>query len=288
KTLRKAGLVSIEKGTKKYSITELGKILVEFSRDLEEYIAVKRGRMFVRTSRMTIDEFDRTRIARSLVGEAGMPQTLADEVAAEAEDRLLKFGIVYLSAPLIRELVNTILIERKLEEYRHKLTRLGLPVNDVTVLLREAGQKHLDANWVQKSAGEKVTEEYVLLNSLPRTLHQRTPTSTRPRRDQTAHLPPQLGRLLQHNPGPSNNRARPSNPESPAESRSCRSKRKRRRNLRRLFKRSRRAIHNNNRCKSRNLPSAAHPQSIRHCTDPQREDRDHGRASRPQIGRAHV
>jgi ribonucleoside-triphosphate reductase len=168
KTLTKAGLVSIEKGTKKYSVTELGKILVEFSRDLEEYIAVKRGRLFVRTSRMTIEEFDRTRIARSLVGEARMPQTLADEVAAEAEERLLKFGIVYLSAPLIRELVNIILIERKLEEYRHKLTRLGLPVNDVTLLLREAGQKHLDANWVQKSAGEKVIEEYVLLDSLPR------------------------------------------------------------------------------------------------------------------------
>jgi ribonucleoside-triphosphate reductase (formate) len=168
KTLTKAGLVSIEKGTKKYGVTELGRILVEFSRDLEEYIAVKRGRLFVRTSRMTIEEFDRTRIARSLVGEAKMPQTLADEVAAEAEERLLKFGIVYLSAPLIRELVNIILIERKLEEYRHKLTRLGLPVNDVTLLLREAGQKQLDANWVQKSAGEKVTEEYVLLNSLPR------------------------------------------------------------------------------------------------------------------------
>ena len=168
KTLRKAGLLSIEKGTKKYSVTELGKILVEFSRDLEEYIAVKRGRLFVRTSRMTIEEFDRTRIARSLVSEARMPQTLADEVAAEAEERLLKFGIVYLSAPLIRELVNIILIERKLEEYRHKLTRLGLPVNDVTLLLREAGQKQLDANWVQKSAGERVIEEYVLLNSLPR------------------------------------------------------------------------------------------------------------------------
>jgi ribonucleoside-triphosphate reductase (formate) len=168
KTLRKAGLVSIEKGTKKYSVTELGKILVEFSRDLEEYIAVKRGRLFVRTSRMTIEEFDRTRIARSLVTEAGMPQTLADEVAAEAEDRLLKFGIVYLSGPLIRELVNVILIERKLEEYRHKLTRLGLPVNDVTVLLREAGQKQLDPSWVQKSSGDRVAEEYVLMSSLPR------------------------------------------------------------------------------------------------------------------------
>src|SRR5947208_13935368 len=97
-----------------------------------------------------------------------MTQMLADGVSAAADERLFKFGIVYLSAPLIRELVNNILIERKLEEHRHKLTRLGLPVNDVTLLLREAGQKQLDANWVQKSAGERVIEEYVLLDSLPR------------------------------------------------------------------------------------------------------------------------
>ena len=170
KTLRKAGLVAIEKGTKKYGITDLGKILVEFSRDLEEWVAVKRGRLFVRTSKMTIEEFDRTRIASSLVTEAGMPQSLADEIASEAEERLLRFGTTYLTAPLVRELVNTILVERKLEEYRHKLTRLGLPVNDVTVLLREAGQKRLDSAWVQSSAGAAVTEEYVLLNSLPRPL----------------------------------------------------------------------------------------------------------------------
>jgi ribonucleoside-triphosphate reductase len=170
KTLRKAGLVAIEKGTKKYSITDLGKMLVEFSRDLDEWIAVKRGRLFVRTSKMTIEEFDRTRIASSLVTEAGMPQSLANEIAAEAEERLLRFGTTYLTAPLVRELVNTILVERKLEEYRHKLTSVGLPVNDVTVLLKEAGQKHLDSAWVQASAGAAVTEEYVLLNGLPRPL----------------------------------------------------------------------------------------------------------------------
>ncbi len=170
KTLRKAGLVTIEKGTKKYSITDLGKIIVEFSRDLEEWIAVKKGRLFVRTSKMTIEEFDRTRIASSLVTEAGMPQSLADEIASEAEERLLRFGTTYLTAPLVRELVNTILVERKLEEYRHKLTRLGLPVNDVTLLLKEAGQKRLDSGWVQSSAGAAVTEEYVLLNILPRPL----------------------------------------------------------------------------------------------------------------------
>ncbi len=170
KTLKKAGLVAAEKRTKKYSITELGKILVEFSRDLDEYVAVRKGRLFVRTSRMTIEEFDRTRIARSLVVEAGMPQALANEVASEAEERLLRFGTTYLTAPLIRELVNTILVERKLEEYRHRLTRLGLPVNDVTMLLREAGQRRLDSGWVERSAGAAVTGEYVLLHSLTKPL----------------------------------------------------------------------------------------------------------------------
>jgi len=170
KTLRKAGLVATEKGTKKYAVTELGKILVDFSRDLEEYAAVKRGKLFVRTSKMTIEEFDRSKIARSLVNEAGMPQSIAGEIAAEAEERLLRFGTTYLTAPLVRELVNTILVERKLEEYRHKLTRLGLPVNDVTMLLRNAGQKHLDSGWVQKSAGSAVTGEYVLLQSLTKPL----------------------------------------------------------------------------------------------------------------------
>src|SRR5260370_18780776 len=99
---------------------------------------------------MTIEEFDRTRIAKSLVSEAGMPQALANEVSSEAEERLLRFGTTYITAPLIRGLVNTILVERKLEEYRHRLTRLGLPVNDVTGLIPEAGQKHLDSSLVER------------------------------------------------------------------------------------------------------------------------------------------
>src|SRR2546428_12150604 len=85
KTPRKAGLVAVEKSTKKYSITDLGKILVEFSRDLEEWIAVKRGRLFVRTSKMTIEEFDRTRIASSLVTEAGVSPSPCAGISFEYE-----------------------------------------------------------------------------------------------------------------------------------------------------------------------------------------------------------
>ncbi len=53
----------------------------------------------------------------------------------------------------------------------------------------------------------------------------------------------------------------------------------RRRSLRRLFERSRRAIHNSNRCKSRNRPSAAHTQPIDCGKESQREDRVLRRAS---------
>jgi ribonucleoside-triphosphate reductase len=168
RTLSEAGLISSDKRTKKYEITELGEMVVHFGRDLEEYVSVKRGKLFVRTSRLAIEDFHRSKIAKSLVVEAGVPQELADEIAAEAEDRLIKLRTSYLTAALIREFVNAILIEKKLEEYRHKLTRVGMPVYDVTQLLRSTGELGLTTDYVQKSAGASVLGEYVLLECLPR------------------------------------------------------------------------------------------------------------------------
>ena len=168
KSLVEAGLVDMDKETKKYSITELGKMVVGFGRDVEEYVAVKKGRLLVRTSRFSIEEFDRDKITDSLVREAGVPHELAQELAAEVEERLLKFKTKYLTAPLIRELINSILVEKKLEDYRHKLTRLGMPVYDVTQLMNDSSDQHLDVDWVKESAGSSVLEEYVLLNGIPR------------------------------------------------------------------------------------------------------------------------
>ena len=168
RSLTDAGLITLDKRTKKYETTELGEIVVHFARDLEEYVSVKRGKLFVRTSRLAIEDFHRNKIAKSLVVEAGVPQELADEIAAEAEDRLIKLRISYLSSALIREFVNSLLIEKKLLEYRHKLTRLGMPVYDVTQLLRATGERGLAADYVQKAAGASVLGEYVLLESLPR------------------------------------------------------------------------------------------------------------------------
>ena len=168
RSLTEAGLISSDRRTKKYEITELGEMVVHFARDLEEYVSVKRGKLFVRTSRLAIEDFHRSKIAKSLVVEAGVPQELADEIAAEAEDRLIKLKTSYLTAALIREFVNAILIEKKLEEYRHKLARVGMPVYDVTQLLRATGELGLTTDYVQKAAGASVLEEYVLLECLPR------------------------------------------------------------------------------------------------------------------------
>jgi len=170
RSLTDAGLVALDKKSKRYEITELGRMIVSFARDLDEYVNVKRGKLYVRSSRLAIEEFHRNKISRSLVVEAGVPQEIADEIAAEAEDRLVRLKTVYLTAPLIREFVNAILIEKKLEEYRHKLTRLGMPVYDVAQLIKGAGEKQLSADYVHRFSARSVLSEYVLLNCLPHKL----------------------------------------------------------------------------------------------------------------------
>lgn len=170
RSLTDAGLVTLDKKLKKYEITELGRMIVSFARDMDEYVNVKRGKLYVRTSRLAIEEFHRNKIAKSLVVEAGVPQEIADEIAAEAEDRLVRLKTVYLTAPLIREFVNAILIEKKLEEYRHKLTRLGMPVYDVAQLIKNAGDRQLSADYVHRTSANSVLSEYGLLNCLPHKL----------------------------------------------------------------------------------------------------------------------
>ncbi len=168
KNLMEPGLIIVDKDKKKYSITDLGKLIIGFSKDLEEYVAVKKGKLFVRTSKFSIEEFDKEKIANSLITEAKIPYDLAKEIATEAKDRLIQLKTAYLTAPLIREFVNAILIEKGLDEYRHKLTRLGMPVYDVSQLFKTTGEKGLNAENIFYSSGSSVLEEYALLTSLSR------------------------------------------------------------------------------------------------------------------------
>ncbi|UCE29075.1 MAG: helix-turn-helix domain-containing protein [Candidatus Bathyarchaeota archaeon] len=167
KFLLETDLIEPDTEAKKYRLTDLGRTIIDVTEDIEKRF-FKRKKIFVRTSRLAMEEFNRSRIIDSLVREANIPTDLAQKIARETEGRLSEFKTKYLTAPLIREFVNTILVEKGLEEYRHKLTRLGLPVYDVTQLILSKGAAPLGVEAVHNAAGDAVLEEYTLLNVLPR------------------------------------------------------------------------------------------------------------------------
>ncbi|MCD6164509.1 MAG: ArsR family transcriptional regulator [Candidatus Odinarchaeota archaeon] len=168
--LREANLVLSDEKTGKYFLSPLGERVVDFLWLLEDFGRREFGEIFVRTSKLKIERFDRSKIAEALKREAEVPQDLAEEIAREAEERLFKLKVKYLTAPLIREFVNAILLEKGFEEYRHSLTRLGLPVYDVSQLIKTAGEKTLFPNpeLARGLAGDSVFEQYLLLKVLPR------------------------------------------------------------------------------------------------------------------------
>jgi len=166
KFLLKADLIEPDSEAKKYSLTDLGKMVLDVA-DRVEKKADKPHGLTIRTSHYTLEEFDVNKIANSLIKEAKMPPELAQKAAKEAEKRLLKSKTKYLTAPLVREVVNGILVEKGLEDYRHKLTRLGMPVHEVTVLMEAKGVTEDSMDRIA-FAGETVFGEYTLLNIFPR------------------------------------------------------------------------------------------------------------------------
>ncbi|MGD6934595.1 MAG: anaerobic ribonucleoside-triphosphate reductase [Candidatus Bathyarchaeia archaeon] len=166
KFLLKADLVEADVEAKKYFLTDLGKMVLDIADRVEKKAFTPKG-MLVRTSHFTLEEFDANKIANSLIKEAKVPPELAQKAAKEAEKRLLKSKTKYLTAALIREVVNGILVEKGFEDYRHKLTRVGMPIHEVTACI-EAKDRSLDASELISKAGQSVLGEYTLLNIFPR------------------------------------------------------------------------------------------------------------------------
>lgn len=166
KFLLKADLIEPDSEARKYSLTDLGKMVLDVADRVEKKADKPRG-LTIRTSHYTLEEFDVNKIANSLIKEAKMPPELAQKAAKEAEKRLIKSKTKYLTAPLVREVVNGILVEKGLEDYRHKLTRLGMPVHEVTVLMEAKSTTERAMDKIAL-AGETIFGEYTLLNIFPR------------------------------------------------------------------------------------------------------------------------
>jgi ribonucleoside-triphosphate reductase (formate) len=161
-------LVALNKAERRYTITNLGKLVLSLARQIEERSIIESGKMYVRTSSHTIEEFNSHKIIQSLVREASLPLEQAQKITEEVENKIYKFQTAYLTSSLIRETVNSVLIEHGHEEYRNKLARVGLPVSDITGMLASEDMTRDGAQGVMIKTADAVFSEYFVFNMLPK------------------------------------------------------------------------------------------------------------------------
>ena len=164
-TLKKNNLIeNIEEG---YIITVLGKQILRSILSIEQLLNVQNKSIMIRTSKYSKEPFDLGRIEEYLINEGEMESYQASQIAQEVEERLSKTKIEYLTAPLMREYINGILLENGLEKVRHRLTRLGTPPSKV---LHYISKSNLNPELFIKTLGSEVSEQFLLLNLLPNDL----------------------------------------------------------------------------------------------------------------------
>src|SRR5918911_4027087 len=159
-------LVALNKAERRYTITNLGKLVLSLARQIEERSIIESGKMYVRTSRHSIEEFNSLKIIQSLVREGNMPLEQANKITEEVENKIYKFQTAYLTSSLIRETVNSVLIEHGYEEYRNKMARLGMPASDIADLLNDADRAKNGVDSLVLKASHSVFSEYLMINTL--------------------------------------------------------------------------------------------------------------------------
>ncbi|MGZ5509576.1 MAG: anaerobic ribonucleoside-triphosphate reductase [Nitrososphaeraceae archaeon] len=166
--LLRQSLVSLNKAERRYTITNLGKLVLSLARQIEERSIIESGKLYVRTTKPSIEEFDSNKIIQSLVREANMPLELAHKITEEVENKIYKLQTSYLTSSLIREMTNSILIEHGHDDYRNKLARLGLPPSDMVSLIHETSTHNLEIPDLVVKTSQSIFTEYLLNSSLPK------------------------------------------------------------------------------------------------------------------------
>ena len=166
--LLRQSLVALNKAERRYTITNLGKLVLSLARQIEERSIIESGKMYVRTSHDSIEEFNSHKIIQSLVREGSLPLELSQKITEEVENRIYKFQTTYLTGSLIREMVNNVLLEHGHEEYRNKLARLGMPVFDIQEMFTNVENLQNGVEDLLFTSGKNTLAEYLLTNTLPK------------------------------------------------------------------------------------------------------------------------
>lgn len=152
-----------------YYLTNLGKKILENILSIEQVLNDQNKTIMIRTSKYSKEPFNENKIEEYLIVEGEMEAFLAKKIAKEVKNRLFKANVEYLTAPLMREYINAILLENGLEEVRHRLTRLGTPPYEAFKLFNSQENVITPEKFLKK-LGSDVSEQFLLLNLLPNDL----------------------------------------------------------------------------------------------------------------------
>ncbi len=152
-----------------YYLTNLGKKILENILSIEQVLNNQNKTIMIRTSKYSKEPFNENKIEEYLITEGELEVFLAKKIAKEVKDRLFKANVEYLTAPLMREYINAILLENGLEEVRHRLTRLGTPPCEAFKLFNSQDNVITPEKFLKK-LGSDVSEQFLLLNLLPNDL----------------------------------------------------------------------------------------------------------------------
>jgi anaerobic ribonucleoside-triphosphate reductase len=123
--------------------------------------------LFVRSSKEDITGWNRQRIVDALIRETNVDIETAQEISREVEHQISASGIDFLTAPLIRELVDAKLIERGLGKASKMHARLGLPLFDVEQLILYSNKENANIphnpEGTNLTLAEGIKKEYALL-----------------------------------------------------------------------------------------------------------------------------
>lgn len=111
-----------------------------------------------------------TKLAERFHGKSAIDKSEAHEIAKEVERRVRTLELKFLSGPLIREMVNMILLEKGHVEWRNVSTRIGTPVYDACEIDLGSGFEANDNANLQENAetshkkkADKISKEQYLL-----------------------------------------------------------------------------------------------------------------------------
>ncbi len=134
----------------------------------------------VRTTDGHLLDWDRGAIAKQLLKETKLSEQFhkvpsitdeeANDIAREVERRVRWMNVRYLSGPLVREIMNVILLEKHHTEWRNICTRVGTPVFDAHLIdigtgfeAKENANLQENAETSHKKKADKISKEQYLL-----------------------------------------------------------------------------------------------------------------------------